>query len=319
MMGILYLPYQNQSGRDRMTLGPWPIALFGGPLVGDRAVKYIYVDEAGTSAKEAVSVVLGVIIDADKQWKLAEGALRELIGKHVPEAMRAGFISHAKTIFAGGRSNASWPLESRLAFLNEMMALPRQLNLPLALGICRRGSGDVPLKKLSAAQLEHVVAFIYFAITADKWMRREADEGEVATVICEDVDHVKEPIKTACRYYRDNPVKLSSDMLIETQQEKRLGKRIQNGEFAITRIVDTVHFVGKRDGPLLQIADACAFAFRRFFHKQAMGEDFVRSVLGRDFHEAPDWDGPASGASFQWAPPKIILPDASAILFRELG
>jgi hypothetical protein len=40
-------------------------ALFGGLLWGDQAVRYIFMDEAGTSATEPVSVVVVLIASAE--------------------------------------------------------------------------------------------------------------------------------------------------------------------------------------------------------------------------------------------------------------
>jgi hypothetical protein len=303
-----------------MIPGSWPQALFGGPLHGDKAVKYIYVDEAGTSAKEPVSVVAGIIVDADKQWRVAETAVRDLVRQYVPEGHKS--ISHCKEIWAGGREIEGWSIPDRLAFMNAMMELPRRLDMPIALGMARRGITSEAPQKLSKAQFEHVIAFQYCVTKADQWMRREADENEVATVICEDVQQVKEPIKEIVRYIRKNPMRLAPELLHQTAEEKRTGKRLQTGELAITRIIGAIHFESKEDGILLQIADACAFAFRRFFSNQPMGKDFVRSVLGSDFRNASDWDGPVSGGNFMWKPPKTVAGPTSSstvIPFRQIG
>ena len=53
-------------------------ALFGGLLWGDAAMRFIHVDEAGTSEHEPVTVVVGLIVDADKQLMIAEAAIEAL-------------------------------------------------------------------------------------------------------------------------------------------------------------------------------------------------------------------------------------------------
>src|ERR1700730_11551298 len=62
----------------------------------------------------------------------------------------------------------------------------------------------------------------------------------------------------------------------------------------------SLHFESKQDGPLLQIADACAFGIRRFFAKQDFGTEFVRAIFGSDFPNVDDWDGPGTGQAFMW-------------------
>ncbi|MGX4773891.1 hypothetical protein ACWAUC_29290 [Bradyrhizobium guangdongense] len=50
-------------------------------------MRYIYMDEAGTSAKEPVSVVVGIILHADRQYVNAEARLDEAL-KLVPTELQ---------------------------------------------------------------------------------------------------------------------------------------------------------------------------------------------------------------------------------------
>jgi hypothetical protein len=58
---------------------PWPRAFGGAPLVGERVVRIVYMDESGTSAKEEIALFSAVMVDADKQWKAVEKYLTRLI------------------------------------------------------------------------------------------------------------------------------------------------------------------------------------------------------------------------------------------------
>ncbi|GEM_PF-4149362 len=65
----------------------------------------------------------------------------------------------------------------------------------------------------------------------------------------------------------------------ETISDNEAGFITQSGDIRITRIRNSVHFVDKAEDPLVQVADACAYGFRRFFAKEKFGVEFVRSIL----------------------------------------
>jgi hypothetical protein len=69
-------------------------------------------------------------------------------------------------------------------------------------------------------------------------------------------------------------------------------------------LIDTVHFVDKKNAPLLQISDACAFAMRRWLSGQSNGSEFARSVVEDYPLTAADWAGPMSCGLFYWHPQK---------------
>jgi hypothetical protein len=69
----------------------------------------------------------------------------------------------------------------------------------------------------------------------------------------------------------------------------------------VSRIRMPIHFAEKQDESLLQIADACAFAFRRFLSAQDHGRDFVQSIIAgsprlEDF-PIDEW----GGGIFSWS------------------
>jgi hypothetical protein len=86
-----------------------------------------------------------------------------------------------------------------------------------------------------------------------------------------------------------------------TEREITSGIVTQTHPGPIDRIIDTVHFVSKGDAPLLQIADACAFCFRRYFAEQEYGGEWVEAMLGSPL-VWNDWQGPGSDTTFSFDP-----------------
>lgn len=116
-------------------------ALFGSPLKGDSLVRFIYLDEAGISAHEPVTVVAGIIVHADTEWRLAEQGMNEVL-EAVPERYRDGFIFHATSIWSDPKLREGWSKDDRLGLLHAMMALPRKLNIPITLGMVSEESKE---------------------------------------------------------------------------------------------------------------------------------------------------------------------------------
>lgn len=52
--------------------------------------------------------------------------------------------------------------------------------------------------------------------------------------------------------------------------------------------METVHFAEKRESPLLQFADACAFAFRRSLASQSRGDELAKIAVPDDLDEIGD-------------------------------
>jgi hypothetical protein len=259
-------------------------------------MRYIYIDEAGTSANEPISVVVGIIVDADTQWKAAEARIND-IRKTVPAQFQDNFIFHATEIWNSKKYRPLWSMDDRLALLYKMMALPRSMGIPISIGIVRRNAPKISPNIISEAQFQHVMAFHGCIGRSDKYIREHGHTHEVATVVAEDVPELKKFLRMALTMLRTNPIVLSPEFIAPTQAERKSGTIFQETEQSSSRIVDTIHFVEKRDGPLLQIANACAFGFRRYFSEQSFGEEFVRSMIGTDLVRE-DWAGPCSFSTF---------------------
>ena len=251
-------------------------ALLGGELEGDKLVRFIYVDEAGISANEPVTVVVGLIIHADTQWRLSEAKVREVL-EAVPDCFRQNFIFHAKTVWGSKIYREKWNMKDRLAFLREMMSIPYQLNIPIALSIGRRNAEIPHPKGLAKEKFQHAMAFVYCMAKADAYLKRYGEPGEVATIVAEDVPNLRRFFRALLPFIRDRSSWLDS---LTFKKGEMLNAEDLDPSWKISRIIDTVHFTEKAHAPLLQIADACAYGFRRFFSGQTYGMHFVSSILG---------------------------------------
>jgi hypothetical protein len=115
-------------------------AIFGGLLWGDQPVRYIFMDEAGTSAREPVTVVVGLIAHADEHVLSAEAAVIEALGA-VPEALRKNFVFHATEVYGDKKyQDGRWSLTDRLDLLYTMMAIPRRIGMAICVGTMWRGA-----------------------------------------------------------------------------------------------------------------------------------------------------------------------------------
>lgn len=250
------------------------------------AVRYIFMDEAGTSAAEPVSVVVGIVADADNHVMSAEGLAIEALGA-VPEKVKEGFVFHATQVFGDKKYQENgWSLTDRLELLYAMMAIPRKIGMGICLGTHWRGSVDFSDSYLKAgmspAQADHFAAFHLCIGVADRNIRKHCGPREVATVVAEDVPDMRKYLKIVPRVLRDNPINLPQEFMRETVSDQEAGYILQKGEIRVSRIRNSVHFVDKAEDPLVQVADACAYGFRRFFAKEKFGVEFARAILGNE-------------------------------------
>jgi Protein of unknown function (DUF3800) len=296
-----------------------PKTLTGNPLIGHRLAFNIYTDEAGTSRHERVRIVASLIVDTSAKWRAADTALREVIMK-VPQLHRNGFVSHAKSIWGDHKLREGWPKQERVSFLKEILEIPRNLGIPFAIGKVKADSpvGHVveefiKKSKIGLYQFEHLIAFNNSVARADYYIRHYCEADEVATLIAEDVPDLKKLLRKGLAAMKDNPMWIMGSQYFAPNSPALM-------EWAITQIVDGVHFVDKKDSPLLQISDALAFAFRRWLSTENCGEALVRAAVGNDvFDEQCEWDhwqGPSSAVLFRHGLGEIkrLLPlDATII------
>lgn len=248
-------------------------------------MRYIFVDEAGTSTHEPVTVVVGIIANADHHVMSAERLVQEILGS-VPSQHGKDFTFHATQVFGNKKYQSDWLFNDRLHLLEQMMSVPRRIGMSITLSATWRNAVDhsqaASSLNMSQSQFEHLMTFSSCLAVADRNIRNHAAPNEVATVVAEDLPEMRKFLKSVPRVYRENPFHFKPEHLRETPTDQEAGHSTQRGELRIARIRNSVHFVEKSEDPLVQVADACAYGFRRYFAKQKFGDNFARAILGNE-------------------------------------
>ncbi|MER8702221.1 hypothetical protein NKH30_23500 [Mesorhizobium sp. M1273] len=245
-------------------------------------------------------MVVGIIIDADKQLMRAEAAVNEAL-ESVPTDLRKGFVYSAKDVWNNPDYWEKWSRSNRLAFLKSMMSLPRRLKAPITLSIVRRGLIKEPLSEppMQPHQFEHFMAFATCIARADKHIRDHGQIDEVGTVVAEQASEMTKFLRAGALFHRQFPRVIPPSDLSPTEEETKLGYIKQETELRVSRIRATIHFVEKSDDKLILLADSVAYGFRRFFNRAEFGDQFVRSIIGNDLSEK-DWEGSINATTFNW-------------------
>jgi Protein of unknown function (DUF3800) len=256
------------------------------PWNGGSPLRFIYTDEAGTADNEPVIVVVGLILEADQQWQPALQKMKE-VGSTVPEKHRVpDFIFHATQIWGSKTFRNGWDEEARTQFLCDMMAIPASLGINIAVSFERKQLAPAEARmlldgtRLTGAQFRHARVFGTCMGAADDWLRQYSRPEEVAVLVAEDVPNMRRAIRDYVHHLSRYGITMEAPPRKEHEALRKATSMRIVTPISIRKIVDTVHFAEKGKGPLLQIADACAFGLRRFYAKQKNGERFARAILG---------------------------------------
>jgi hypothetical protein len=255
-------------------------------------MRLIYIDEAGTSAHEPISLVAAVILNADLHWRKADSELSRLFDAYVPRDLREGYVFHSKDVFGGGAHRELWDEGARMQLMKGVASIPRRLGLVLTIGSTRRDAPAEDVGSLRPEQFHHVMAFLMCLAHADAFARVIC-HGEVAVAVAEDCPPMRTALGKMLSLLRDNPIHLDPTLVDENSSP---GPK----SLASESLIDRIHFAGKADAPLLQIADACAFAMRRYLCGQSKGRELMESALGSEIFPASAWTGPAAARTFRW-------------------
>lgn len=194
----------------------WSRAFGDGLLWGDQPVRYVFVDEAGTSAPEPVTVVVGLIADADNHVMSAEALALEVLGG-VPPQHKDGFVFHATQVFGDVKYQSGWSMSDRLLLLKSMMSIPRRIGMAITVAAQWRNAVQYDdLTRLSQSQFEHVMAFGLCLTVADRNIRRHAGPREVATVVAEDVPEMRRFLKVVPQIWRESSFHFGPELLRQT-------------------------------------------------------------------------------------------------------
>lgn len=249
----------------------------GVKLAGDNLVRFIYADETGISINEKITVVAGVVIDADKQWLSVKNAIDELVAEYVPEEHRQDFVFHAKDLFNGSGIFArnKYPIERAQEALRNLLSVPGRMQLPIVYGFTPKtpSTASTRRQRRIEAATYHSHAFALCVLAGERYMRLYADPSEVATVIAENNTDTQNVIKA---------------MHVLLQGRDRSGNPAIYNAFLqhssdclpVTRIIDTVHLANKDEAILLQLADACALIIRYALEGKPHAQQFFDALSG---------------------------------------
>lgn len=229
-------------------------------------MRFLYVDETGRSAPtDPALIVLCLIVDADKQYAAAEALLAQTLAS-VPARYQDGFIAHAWEIFNNSKKyREGWTFNNRLRFLQSLVEIPGQLDIPIAVGLVRHPPYDKSKQAASIVDKHHQVAFGLCLAAADEYICLHGGAQEVSTVVAENIPEMESRLLQVARDLTSGTVELSQD---------------PGAQIRVLRMTDTIHFVAKDDGPFLQIVDACAWVFQRFLSGRKFGPELFAAMTG---------------------------------------
>jgi len=245
-------------------------------------VRLVYMDEAGISSPEQEPwvAVSGIIIDADKKLIAVERHLDSIVRRFIPQEHHDTFVFHATDVFGGNGKvfrpdNNRWPLERRLEIADHLAAIPKRFRLPLAFGFANRERLDVRLgargvsKKKDLTVGAHAVSFMVCAMQVEMWMRKKTS-GETCLLVVEDNDQARKLI-TETQTTHQSAAAYSQIYGADISDE--------HAEFfPLRRIKHRPLFETKAPSSALQIADFCAYVFKRTLMKDRHYDRFFRPM-----------------------------------------
>lgn len=239
------------------------VSFSGYVLAGGRLLRHVFIDEAGVAAQEPVAVVAGVITLPDEHWGQLREHLAAIARDHLPAADRAGFVFHAKDIFHGSGyfQRDKWPLDVRLEILRRILGARTSIGFSVSIGFNRREDGKYKNEQ-GYALVRHLTAYASCIAGCEAYIREFGSADEVAILVCEDTPDAK-------RHIRD----VHHDLISPNPEFPAM-----RDLFPFRHIVDTVHFAEKDRSPLLQFADAYAFAFRRHLGGYSHSEPLMDAI-----------------------------------------
>jgi hypothetical protein len=256
-------------------------------------VRLVYMDEAGISnpKHEPFLTFAGIVVDADSKLNAIEKHLESLISRHIPERLRHGFIFHATEIFTCGKilrkqhadfiGPWEWPLDRRLKIADDIAAMIKKFDLPIAMGFLERAKfradfdfpDEFPPSEEVVAQI--VSTFMNSAMVAEHWMRKNA-KNENCLLIVEDNKQARETIRQVHNHRQDKK-------LAEVLDEQSLR------HFPLRKIKEDPLFQPKKPTSPLIIADFCAYVFKRVLMKDGRYDRFFNPIRHHLISFEPGW------------------------------
>jgi hypothetical protein len=238
-------------------------------------MRVTYIDESGLSAREPILIQAGIIVHGDDQLVSVEDHLESLVQKHIPKDKRDDFFFHATDIYGGGDKKCifynkdEWPDERRWAILDDLVAIPGQFNLPICVGMIDKSAFPSDAEKSKHSHLEvqvaqHAMAIVQCEVGVELWLRKNT-EREITHIIAENNDDVRLAAREA-------------HTLLRNRQQIEAEGMMNHPVYPFTRIRDGLQFTTKAESRLLQVADVCAWAIRRFWNSAPNAARFFRAL-----------------------------------------
>jgi hypothetical protein len=231
-------------------------------------MRFVYLDEAGIANIEHDPhvVVLGVMVDADVQWRRVRQHLRTLITKHIRPEHREGFHFHIRELRYGSKRipRDSYSRDEQRAIIHDLCSIPKQFGLPLICAYVDRSvfAKQYPTEKHSELTVRaQVIAASSCAMMAERFIREATSpvDEETATMVFDNNSETQRLVKESLQYFKSQK---AADVAAE------MGGSAALRSLPLEAIADEPHFTKQDDGSLLQIADACAFATKRHLANQ---------------------------------------------------
>jgi hypothetical protein len=258
-------------------------------------IRTAYLDEAGTSALEPTTVVAGIVAD-DRSEEEALRAIEDLLGRHIPEPDRNGLWLHATDIFSGHGYFRGKDVALRKGLLEDLLTLPRKVGLAVVFGFSRRTSNrESPLSNHHEELFEHARAYIA-CVRAIQAHMEAYHAGQAVQCVAEAKPGAMRPLAHGHELLKREDI---GDLLPDYPQA--------------THITGRLEFSVKGTRPLLQIADACAFAVRRYASDLRYGRELYAVMTGGGFLDVKNF----VSDSLHWCIPfDMAWPHAIIIAVR---
>jgi hypothetical protein len=228
-------------------------------------------DETGISQHERFVVVTAVMFHGD-HWPAVRNGLAELADHCVPPDKREGFVFHATEIHNGGKifDRESYSFELRREILKSLLHIPADNGMLIAFGWIDKRSyldrPDFPTAPKDRALAFHSIAFSEALVGVERIMRERCPDECVQVVVENNAEHRK-LLKEVYRF-------------LSSEESTELLSPDTADWLPLRHIIDTPNFVDKTESSPLQLADATAFALKRYIGREPYGEEYFQPLHG---------------------------------------
>ena len=243
-------------------------------------MRMIYMDEAGTSTAERVSVVAAVVVRPDDHWLKLQTYLDEVKRKYIPEDLWDGWVFHAKKISAGSvppfkdQKKGLWGPKNRWSLMKEVLSANKSVGFDVVFGYARVDEAlAANTSKANEVHIRHLMAYTECLLGCEQLLR---GYGELASLTIEDIPERKNALRSVkadlqnAKYVREGPLGQYSRFV------------------PIRQIPEAANFVDKSECSLLQYADHCAFAMRGYLSGYRYFDELLDALFVSPISELPD-------------------------------